>query len=167
MRTVWTVLVGLSAVVLGANPASAACGCCGCSRGVPVAAPGRVVFAPAPACCQLPVAAAPAPTQVAAADKKDEAKAADKDKEEAEIRAELAKLPPEDRKLAEQQKYCVIEDDNRLGEMGPPIKLMIKGQPVFICCKGCKKQAEADPDKSLAKVKELKAKAAAEAKEKK
>jgi hypothetical protein len=84
MRIVWTVLVGLSAVVLGANQASAACGCCGCSRGVPIIAPapGRIVFTPAPACCQFPVAAAAAPIQ-GAADKKDEAKAADKDKEEA------------------------------------------------------------------------------------
>jgi hypothetical protein len=157
------VLLGLASVLLGVSQATA-CGCCGCCRGAPVAW-GRVVYAPAPACCQLPAAPAP-PTQVAADDKKDD-KAADKDKAEAEIRENLGKLPPEDRKLAEQQKYCVIEDDNRLGEMGVPIKLMIKGQPVFICCKGCRKQAEADPDKALAKVKELKAKAAAEAKDKK
>jgi hypothetical protein len=94
--------------------------------------------------------------------------AADKDKEkqeaEAEIKANLAKLSPEDRKLAEAQKYCAVEDDNRLGEMGVPIKLTIKDQPVFLCCKGCKKEAEKDADKTLAKVKELKAKARAEEK---
>jgi hypothetical protein len=38
-------------------------------------------------------------------------------------------------------------------------KLDIKGRPVFICCKGCRKKAEADPDRTLAKVEELKAKA--------
>ena len=135
MRILWALPTGLAALVVAVNLAGAA---------------------PQPA-------SAPRSTLLAADDKKDD-KAADKDKEEAEIRAELAKLPPEDRKLAEQQRWCVIEDDNRLGEMGPPIKLMIKGQPVFICCKGCRKQAEADPDKTLAKVKELKAKAAAEAK---
>jgi hypothetical protein len=158
MRTVWTVLFGLAAALPGASPATA-CGCCGCCRGAPVAW-GRVVTVPTPFCCQLPAAPA-APTQVAADDKKDD-KAADKDQAEAEIRENLAKLPPEDRKLAEEQKYCVIEDDNRLGEMGVPIKLMVKGQPVFICCKGCRKAAEGDPDKTLAKVKELKAKAKAE-----
>jgi hypothetical protein len=102
-------------------------------------------------------------TQVVAADK-DKSDKADKDKEEAEIKANLAKLPPEDRKLAEEQKWCVIEDDNRLGEMGVPVKILVKGQPVFLCCKGCKKQAEKEPEKTLAKVKELKAKAKAEEK---
>jgi hypothetical protein len=38
------------------------------------------------------------------------------------------------------------------------------GQPVVICCEGCKKQAEVDPDNALAKVKNVKAKAATEAK---
>jgi hypothetical protein len=140
MRSLWTLPAGLAALFLAVNLANAA--------------------APQPG-------PASRSNLLAADDKKDDKKddkAAEKEKEEAEIRAELAKLPPEDRKLAEQQKYCAIEDDNRLGEMGPPIKLMIKGQPVFICCKGCKKQAEADPDKTLAKVKDLKAKAAAEAK---
>ena len=42
------------------------------------------------------------------------------------------------------------------------MKLDIKGQPVFVCCKGCKRKAEADPDKTLAKAGELKAKAKAE-----
>ena len=46
----------------------------------------------------------------------------------------------------------------RLGEMEGLFKLTIKGQPVFLCCEGCKKDAEADPDKTLAKVEELKAK---------
>jgi hypothetical protein len=83
---------------------------------------------------------------------------------EADVRKNLAKLDPEDRKLAEAQKYCAIESENRLGEMGPPVKVLINDQPVFLCCKGCKKQAEKDPDKTLARVKELKAKAAEEAK---
>ena len=78
----------------------------------------------------------------------------------AEIAAERAKLSPEDRKLVEAQEWCVSNNDERLGEMGAPIKLTIKGQPVFICCKGCKKSAEADPDATLAKLAELKAKAA-------
>ena len=84
---------------------------------------------------------------------------------EADVRENLAKLSPEDRKLAEQQKYCAIESDNRLGEMDVPVKVMIKDEPVFLCCKSCKKTAEKDPDKTLARVKELRAKAAAEAKQ--
>lgn len=78
--------------------------------------------------------------------------------EEAEIRAALAELTPEDRKLAEAQKFCVIQTDERLGSMGAPVKVMIKDQPVFLCCGGCKKKAEKDPDETLAKAKELREK---------
>jgi hypothetical protein len=80
--------------------------------------------------------------------------ASDEDK----IKANLAQLDPEDRKLAEEQKYCALENDNRLGVMGVPVKVELKGEPVFLCCKGCRKEVEADPDKALAKVKELRAK---------
>jgi hypothetical protein len=41
---------------------------------------------------------------------------------------------------------------------------MVKDQPVFLCCKGCQKKALADPDKTLAKVKELRDKVKAEKK---
>jgi len=78
--------------------------------------------------------------------------------EEKEIAAELAKLSPEDRKLAEAQKFCVVEEENRLGSMGVPKKIKVKDETVFVCCKGCLKDAEANPDKTLAKLKELKAK---------
>jgi hypothetical protein len=93
--------------------------------------------------------------------------AAQENADEATIKANLAKLSPEDRKLAEEQKWCAIENESLLGAMGTPIKIMIKDQPVFLCCKGCVKSAKKDPDKTLEKVKELKAKAAAEKNEKK
>lgn len=80
----------------------------------------------------------------------------------AEIAAERAKLSAEDRHLVEAQEWCVVSNDEQLGSMGAPIKLTIKDQAVFICCKGCKKKAEADPDKTLAKLEELKAKKRAE-----
>lgn len=79
-------------------------------------------------------------------------------KEEAEFAAELAKLSPEDRKLAEEQKFCADETDSRLGSMGEPIKVMVEGEPVFVCCKGCAKAVLKDPKKTLATVKELKEK---------
>ena len=77
-----------------------------------------------------------------------------------EVAAERAKLDPADRALVEAQEWCAVSTDERLGSMGPPIKLDIKGTPVFICCKGCKRKAEADPDATLATVAQLKAKAA-------
>jgi hypothetical protein len=85
---------------------------------------------------------------------------------EAAVQDNLAKLGPEDSKLAAAQKYCAVENDNRLGEMGKPVKILVRGEPVFLCCGGCKKAALKDPDRTLARVKELKDQAAREAKEK-
>jgi len=79
--------------------------------------------------------------------------------DEAKIKANLAKLDPEDRKLAEEQKFCAVETEHRLGSMDKPVKVMVNGEPVFLCCDSCKKQALADPEKTLAKVKELRAQA--------
>lgn len=78
--------------------------------------------------------------------------------EEAKVEAALSRLSSEDRQLAEAQQYCPVLSDSRLGSMGVPVKVMVEGQPVFLCCDGCKKQALAKPAKTLAKVAELKAK---------
>src|SRR5258708_37965516 len=75
--------------------------------------------------------------------------------EQAKIEAALAKLPAEDRELAEAQKYCAVESDNRLGSMGVPVKVMVKGQPVFLCCKGGRSRALLHPVKALAQVEKL------------
>jgi hypothetical protein len=80
------------------------------------------------------------------------------DTEDPDIKTERAKLSPEDRQLVDAQDFCAISNESRLGGMGAPIKVMIKDQPVFLCCKGCQKEALADPDKTLAKVEALKAK---------
>jgi hypothetical protein len=85
---------------------------------------------------------------------------------EAEIRENLAPLSAEDRKLVEAQKYCAVSKERLGGEMGTPVKIMVKDQPVFLCCGSCKKDALADPDKTLASVAKLKEKAAEEAKKK-
>ena len=75
--------------------------------------------------------------------------------QEAKIEANLAKLSPEDRKLAEAQKFCANLTANRLGAMGVPVKITIKDQPVFLCCGGCVAKAKANPEKTLATVAEL------------
>jgi hypothetical protein len=80
-------------------------------------------------------------------------------KTDAKIEAALAQLDPADRRLAEAQKYCPVMTNNRLGSMGKPYKVMVEDQAVFLCCEGCKKKALADPEKTLAKVKELREKA--------
>lgn len=78
---------------------------------------------------------------------------------DAKVLGNLAKLNPGDRRLAEAQGNCPIQEDNRLGSMGIPVKVMIKGQPVFLCCKGCEDEALEHPDQTLAKVEKLKTKA--------
>ena len=65
--------------------------------------------------------------------------------------AQLAKLSPEDRELAEKQKTCPVTDEP-LGSMGVPIKVTVEGQDVFICCAGCQNSLENDPEKYLAKL---------------
>jgi hypothetical protein len=70
-------------------------------------------------------------------------------------------LSDEDRALAEAQGYCAVAGQP-LGAMGMPVKLTLNDQPVFLCCKGCEADAKADPEKTLAKVAELKAKTQAE-----
>src|SRR5262245_2079683 len=72
--------------------------------------------------------------------------------------AKLAKLSVADRKLAEAQKTCPASGEP-LGSMGVPPKLTLNGEVVFVCCASCVKEAEKDPDATLKKVAEAKAKA--------
>lgn len=75
--------------------------------------------------------------------------------DQVKIRAMMDKLSPEDRKLAEAQVYCAIDQDSALGAMGPILKVNVKGQPVFVCCKGCEAEAKAHPDEALLQFQQL------------
>jgi fructose-specific component phosphotransferase system IIB-like protein len=77
-------------------------------------------------------------------------------KAEARIKASLGKLSEPDRKLAESQRYCAVMPDHRLGSMGAPVKIQIAGKPVFLCCKGCRENALANPNETLAAAEKLK-----------
>lgn len=72
------------------------------------------------------------------------------------VSAVLAKLPAKERTATEAQKYCAIANKNFLGSMGAPVKLELKGKPVYLCCKGCASKAKANPDETLATVAKLK-----------
>ena len=39
-----------------------------------------------------------------------------------------------------------------LGSMGRPVKLVVDGKPVFICCKACERELRSDAKKYLAKI---------------
>lgn len=82
---------------------------------------------------------------------------AHEDHGDADIAAAMAKLSPEDRKEAEAQKFCAVMDGNLLGSMGTPLKVEINGEPVFLCCSGCKSKALKNPDQTLAAVAKMKA----------
>ncbi len=86
-----------------------------------------------------------------------EPKAAEVTPVDPEIAASIALLPAEERKLAEEQKNCPITGEP-LGSMGMPLKVMLNDRAVFLCCKSCKKKAEANPEKTLKAAAEAKAK---------
>jgi multidrug efflux pump subunit AcrA (membrane-fusion protein) len=79
--------------------------------------------------------------------------------EEEDVKASLAKLDPDDKRAAETQKFCPVLSDNRLGVMGIPLKIELDGKTVFLCCKGCEKEARSHPQQTLEKVQVLKSKA--------
>lgn len=76
--------------------------------------------------------------------------------EQKEIEASIALLPPEEQALAKAQGFCAVME-KPLGSMGMPIKLSVNNETIFVCCKGCSRKALAEPEKTLAKVSELKA----------
>jgi outer membrane murein-binding lipoprotein Lpp/YHS domain-containing protein len=69
------------------------------------------------------------------------------------MKAELAKLSPEDAASAEKQHLCPVSGE-MLGTMGAPIKVDVNGQQVWICCDGCKKALLENPDEHLAKLRQ-------------
>lgn len=83
--------------------------------------------------------------------------------EATEIKVERDKLAAADRAAVDAQEWCAVSTKSRLGAMGAPVKVMVKDQPVYLCCEGCEKRALANPDKTLASVADLKAKKAGQA----
>lgn len=71
------------------------------------------------------------------------------------ITVALGKLNEKDRALAEQQRFCPVMDDSRLGSMGTPVPVEINGKKVFLCCDGCRDTALEDPNTTLKKVEQL------------
>jgi hypothetical protein len=62
-------------------------------------------------------------------------------------------LSAEDLALIAKQKVCPVTGAE-LGSMGDPVKVVVKGQTVFLCCAGCEDAIKKDPDKYLAKLKD-------------
>ena len=64
-------------------------------------------------------------------------------------------LSEADLALATDQRVCPV-GKGELGSMGTPIKVMVEGEPVFICCEHCREPLLADPDKYLPNIAEAK-----------
>ncbi|MBN9519556.1 efflux RND transporter periplasmic adaptor subunit [bacterium] len=82
------------------------------------------------------------------------------DDESAKITAALAKLSPEDRQFAQTQRFCPVLG-GPLGAMGVPVKITLEGRPVFLCCRGCVAEANANPGRTLGRVEEFRRKGGA------
>src|SRR5205823_439090 len=77
------------------------------------------------------------------------------DDEDVKVAAALNKLSPEDRALAEAQKFCPVPG-TPLGSMGTPVKRTVLGQTVFVCCDACDDAVQEKPQETLKKVEGLK-----------
>lgn len=64
----------------------------------------------------------------------------------------LAKLSPEDAASAMKQHFCPVSGE-MLGVMGPPIKVDVKGQQVWICCEDCRQTLLDNPEEYLSQLK--------------
>jgi Cu(I)/Ag(I) efflux system membrane fusion protein len=57
-------------------------------------------------------------------------------------------LPKADQAAAMVQRTCPVAK-NLLGSHGKPIKLLIQGRVIFVCCSGCVFEMTANPRKYL------------------
>jgi hypothetical protein len=69
----------------------------------------------------------------------------------AESRVVVAQATAADAAAIRAQGTCPVMK-TRLGGHGQPIKLLVAGKPLFVCCKGCIQQVKNDPQRYLAKV---------------
>jgi hypothetical protein len=59
--------------------------------------------------------------------------------------------PADDRQLIARQKVCPVTGED-LESMGGPVKVVIDGRAVFVCCKSCEKPLRGKPEKYLPKL---------------
>lgn len=57
----------------------------------------------------------------------------------------------DEEQLIAKQKICPVTDEP-LGSMGKPVRVVLEGRTVFLCCKGCEAELRRDPKAYLAKI---------------
>lgn len=60
-------------------------------------------------------------------------------------------LSAEELQLTERQKICPVTDEP-LGSMGAPVRVVVDGRVVFVCCEGCTPALKKEPKKYLQKL---------------
>jgi Cu(I)/Ag(I) efflux system membrane fusion protein len=63
----------------------------------------------------------------------------------------IEQLPEADWQSAKVQAICPVTG-TALGSMGVPVKITLRGKPVFVCCQGCVGKAKRDPEGILKKL---------------
>jgi len=71
---------------------------------------------------------------------------------DAEIAEAFKALSVADRTLAIAQGICPVSEEP-LGSMGTPIRMTHGDKTVFLCCEGCRKKFEKNPETYIAKLK--------------
>ncbi len=72
---------------------------------------------------------------------------------DAEMIAAIHQLPADIQTVALEQVICPVTDA-KLGSMGVPIKVMIHGKPIFMCCEGCRESLLEDPETNIQKIRD-------------
>lgn len=72
----------------------------------------------------------------------------------AKLQVTEAAVGKDDKALIARQKVCPVSGE-KLGGMGDPIKLLVDGHPVYLCCPGCVAKVKHDPETYLRKALEL------------
>jgi hypothetical protein len=80
-----------------------------------------------------------------------QAPAASPPAEAPDVTKALLPLAPADRVLARRQKTCPVTGQV-LGSMGTPVRVMVEGRTVFLCCEGCEPRLRKDPSRYLVKL---------------
>jgi hypothetical protein len=68
-----------------------------------------------------------------------------------EVSEAFGDLSPTDREAATKQRMCPVSDQE-LGSMGTPIKVVVEGRDIFVCCQGCVDELKSNFDKYVAKL---------------
>jgi hypothetical protein len=86
-------------------------------------------------------------TEAAASTKVAEGTPVSTEPDEAEASA-LTTLSPSDREQAKRQRICPVTR-KPLGSMGTPVRLIVNGRVVFLCCSGCEGKLRRDASRYL------------------